>query len=233
MINDAVVTISNNGVSYKLASRDSGWYQDTSKRLVIASGQTYRLDIFAESRHAWAETTVPVPVGGLTVSRETLYTQWGCIPPDSLSNIIIKWTNPSHSYLYYKFICDSDQPYCGCGNYISWDSVEISDTTTQFCVPHWWQILDTVMPVIKFRVFGTSVRYKMLLYSTTPDYLAMVIRDADSTHKDFWNNSPTNIHGGLGYFTSFGIDSVSFNIVPCGDGNDTSSDSTIDGGGGK
>jgi hypothetical protein len=74
IIENALVTISSGGVSYNLAYRDSGKYEDSSGNLKILSGQTYRIDVFADSRHAWAETTVPSRATNLRVSKETIIT---------------------------------------------------------------------------------------------------------------------------------------------------------------
>jgi hypothetical protein len=234
MVNNAMVTISNNGVSCRLALRDSGWYQDTSKRFVISEGQTYRLDIFADGRHAWAETTVPFLAGGITASRETLYT-FGFpsgggelrVPPDSLTHMIINWNNPNHTLFYYQFILDPNPPYSDPGNYITWDSMEISSITSgEFRNRAWFQ-RDTAMPHIGPFQAG---KYKMLLLSTTPEYQTMRTSDADSTHQDFLNSSSNSINGGLGLFTSFGVDSVSFYIKPWTDGGGASAN---DNGGSK
>lgn len=234
MIDNGVVTISNNGVSYGLAFRDSGWYQDSSKRLVITAGQTYRLDVSAENKHAWAETTVPYPVGGIIASRETLLTYRFLpeggetpIPPDSLTHMIVKWNNPNHALLYYRCFSDTNRSYPlppGSSNYAMSDSIEIFSTT-------WPSKKDSTM-----NTFGLMDpdRYKIVIYTTTPDYQAMVKGESDSTQKDLWNNGPNNIHGGLGLFSSFGVDSVFFYIVPMGSvGNDGNIDSGNVGGGGK
>jgi hypothetical protein len=74
IIENALVTISSGGVSYNIAYRDSGKYEDSSGNLKVIAGQTYRIDVFADSRHAWAETTVPSRVTTIRVSKETIVT---------------------------------------------------------------------------------------------------------------------------------------------------------------
>jgi hypothetical protein len=227
---NASVTISNNGISSALTFRDSGWYQDISGSLAIAVGQTYRIDIVAEGRHAWAQSTVPAPVGGLTVSRDSLYMlQYGNIIindkilgkekppidtfgkpqpqdtlPDSLTHMIVKWNNPGHAYLYYRCVQDTNLPWMRSGNYTTADSMKIVSSYSGFPVS------DSAMPVISLMQPG---RYKIFLFTTTPDYRSMVATEADTMHQDFWNGSPNNIHDGLGFFTSFSSDSASFTII--------------------
>jgi hypothetical protein len=228
---NASVTISNNGISSALTFRDSGWYQDMNGSLVVAIGQTYRIDIVAEGRHAWAQTTVPAPVGGLTVSRDSLYTlQNGTIIikdkilgkdkppidtfgkplpqdmlPDSLTHLIVKWNNSGRAYLYYRCIQDTNLPYTmRSGDYTIADSMKIVSSYSGF-LPS-----DSVMPVISLMQPG---RYKIFLFTTTPDYRSMVATEVDTMHQDLWNGSPNNIHDGLGFFTSFSSDSASFTII--------------------
>jgi hypothetical protein len=74
LITDAEVTLSSEGNRWKLITAGSdGWYREPTKSLVISAGQTYRLDVVAGQRHAWVETTVPSPVTGLHILRDSLY----------------------------------------------------------------------------------------------------------------------------------------------------------------
>ncbi len=250
-IDNAVVTISNNGKSYGLAFTESGWYKDTGGNLVVAAGQTYRIDVVAGDRRAWAETTVPVRVGGLSVSRGIIYKdsaiekdttdpcgKYGCKEagkdglgkvsgmysaptlPDSLTHLVVKWNNPGGSYLYYRCVVDTNAEYrYGSDGYISDDSLGVSSVIL---------ILtnngsgSTGMPGWKGLTLWQAKRYVLYLYSTTPDYQAMLgeiaRKRADSTrqNQDRWVKSPTNVHGGLGFFTSFNSDSVFFKVLATG-----------------
>ncbi len=242
-VDNAAVTISGGGQSCGLAFRESGTYRDTSGNLVIAAGRTYRIDVSADGRHAWAQTTVPSRVGGLTVSRETLYvvqakpdtgrgkdTIYKVPPkvgkiggkvdplttllPDSLTNLMVRWNNPDHAYLYFRCVLDTNLPYrIQNGAYIAADSLKITSSG------YWgysgiFNKNDSV--VLGFSQPG---RYKLILYTTTPDYRLMVAEVADTTRQDEWIRSPTNVNNGLGVFTSFSYDSVFFNIVAKASGN--------------
>jgi hypothetical protein len=252
-VDNAMVTISTNGISYNLAFLDSGRYIDTCGN-IIQIGQTYRIDINSNGKHVWAQTTVPSPTGGLSVSRDTLYSYQGGggggkpytpdkpkklvkekekdppdttnLPPveipDSLQKLIAKWNNPHRSILYFRCAVDSNLPYQFInGSYVSTDSLKIS--TKEGYTGH--------------SVYGDSVvinlsnpgRYKLLIYTTTPDYHNMLETFADSMHQDLWSRSPTNINNGLGFFTSFSSDTVSFTIVGIGNGNSTSGREKVNG----
>jgi hypothetical protein len=237
-VDNAAVTITGNGASHDLVLRDSGWYRDADGGLVVAVGQTYRIDVVADGRHAWAQTTVPAPVGRLSVSRDTLYTlQGGSIYvkppiidksmgkekppinptvadsiPDSLSHLVATWRNPDRAYLYYRCIQDTNLPYTmRNGNYTMADSLKI---VSAYSRSNGKEIFmgggDTAMQVVGLMQPG---RYKLFLFSTTPDYRTMLMKTADTTNQDLWSKSPNNIHGGLGFFTSFSADSASFTII--------------------
>jgi hypothetical protein len=246
-IDNAVVTISNNGKSYGLAFTESGWYKETSGNLVVAAGQTYRIDVVAGDRHAWAETTVPLPVGGLTVSRSIIYKdsvieqdttdpcgKGGCKEvgknglgkvrsmysaptlPDSLTHLVAKWNNPSGSYLYYRCVVDTNSDYRSSSDgYIAEDSLGISALV--FIMTNNGSG-STGMPGWKGLTLWYPKRYILYIYSTTPDYQSMLKDLAreryDSTHQnqDRWTRSPNNVHGGLGFFTSFSSDSIFFKM---------------------
>jgi hypothetical protein len=54
----------------------------------------------------------------------------------------------------------------------------------------------------------TAGKYRVLLYTTTPDYRAMLNSMADTSSQDEWNEAPTNVTNGFGFFTSFSMDST-------------------------
>lgn len=210
-VDNAQVTISSNGQSHGLVYRDSGWYMETSGNLVITEGQTCRLDIVADGRHAWAETTVPSKVGGLRTSRDTMYipgepagSMLPTLPSGDLGTLTLQWNNPDGVIFFCKFILDSEGADYGLwhGQYTDTDSfsVQINYTSAD-------PFIDFSPGVVGIR---TIAKYKFVLYSTTPDYRSMLAEATDSTRQDRWARSPTNINGGLGFFTSFSSDSLSF-----------------------
>jgi hypothetical protein len=242
-VDNALVTISSGGVSYRLTFLDSGRYQETSGKLIIAAGQTYRIDVSADGRSAWSQTTVPFPVGGFTASRERLYVLTQPIDtqriikdtigkgksalgksdpikppyppidsslqlPDSLTHLIVKWNNPSHAYLYCRIARDTILPYQTyyMGGYLTADSLKVT-SSIQYGYG-FMSMGDSVVVAVSERG-----RYKILLYSTPPDYQSMVSAMADTVNQDLWNRSPTNINNGVGVFSSFSIDSVFFTIA--------------------
>jgi hypothetical protein len=246
-IDNAVVTISCNGTSYGLIFNESGWYREPSGALVIAEGNTYRIDVIVGDRHAWAETTVPSRASGLRVSRSIIYMDSvqekdttndtcgkdGCknkgkdglgkaesnftppTLPDSLTHLVIKWNNPQSVFFYYRSVMDTIADYRPTQEgYVSADSLRISGLL--FKSLEGWT---SGMPGETGIVMWKTGRYQLFIYSTTPDYRAMLnnvsVEQNDSTKmsQDRWTKSPTNVHGGLGFFTAFSADSTSFTVM--------------------
>jgi hypothetical protein len=248
-IDNALVTISCNGVSQELTFSDSGQYEDKSGNLIIASGQTYRIDVIADGRHAWAETTVPSN-SGLSVSRDTIYADttdentsdscdgYGVCPKgakmpgevadgaspqafsDRVTNLTFKWSNPDRRYFYYRCYLDQNLPGLLRGwadQYTDRDSLTVTTVLgkEQYGFPP---------QIVLFRFDSTGLilpepgKYKMVIYSAPPEFGEVLsdINRADSTYQDQWTASPTNVNDGLGYFTAFCTDSISFTIVASG-----------------
>lgn len=244
-IDSALVTISCNGVSYQLTFSDSGRYEDRSGNLVVTAGQTYRIDVIADGRHAWAETTVPSKAAGFSVSRDTIYseavryltevpydscngsdvcqpdtgTSGVIIPllPDSITNLTIRWDNPDRRYFYYRCYFDpntSSYSPGGAAEYTDRDSLTVTTSLEGYTLGY-------PPEIPSFRNDSTGFllpkpgKYKLVLYSTPPEFGEMLsdIYRADSTYQDRWTESPTNVNDGIGFFTSFCIDSVFFTIV--------------------
>ena len=125
-IDNAQVTISDNGVSHSLVLNDSNSYEDPSGALVITPGTTYRIDVTVDDRHAWAKTTVPRKIDNLRLSRDTLtkdtsgegsmmdrwkdgpYVQPEMVAPDSLSILTIKWNNPTSANYMFRILYYGD-----------------------------------------------------------------------------------------------------------------------------
>jgi len=208
-VDDARITISCNGTSYDLDYRDSGWYQETDGNLVITAGETYRIDVIADGRHAWAETTVPRMIADLVVSRDTIH-----VPPDDpmeftedlIEQLSVKWSNPDGGYYYYKIIYESDTPDNGTwiGHYTGNDSITVD---VAFYMSELLAGNDHAAYV------RYPAKYEFILYAATPDYRSMLAELADTTRQDRWTSSPTNINGGLGFFAAFSTDSIYFNVV--------------------
>jgi hypothetical protein len=228
--NNAVVTITTNGKTFPLASQDSGWYADATGSLAVNIGQTYRIDVSAGGEHAWAQTTVPTPVGGLSVSRDTLYVAarstgggggftggggagggtgtTATALPESLTTTTLRWNNASAAYLYYKYSLDtvlanSRANLARNGSYTSADSVTVSSSRSGTAGRGFQTAASAT--VIGLTTVG---KYRVLLYTTTPDYRAMLSSMADTSSQDEYSESPTNVTNGFGFFTSFSLDST-------------------------
>jgi hypothetical protein len=251
-IDNAEVTILSNGESFRLSFGDSGHYQDLSGKLVIAEGQTYRIDVVAGGRHAWAETTVPLKAEGLKISHDTIYADttdengpldscqlYGVCPKDveglnkgakgaeprthsdMVTNLTVTWANPDRRYFYYHCYLDPNlpgfMPEARAAQYTNGDSVTVTTVLGKDAYGFPPQI-------ILFRYDSTGLilpepgNYKMVIYSAPPEFGDVIadINRADSMKQDQWTRSPSNVIGGLGYFTSFTIDSLFFAIAASG-----------------
>ena len=209
IVDDARITISSNGISYNLDHRDSGRYQQTGGDLMITAGETYRIDVIADGRHAWAKTTVPRTITDLVVSMDTIH-----VPPDDpmeftealIEQLSVKWSNPDGGHYYYKIIYESDTPDNGTwiGRYTGNDSITVDVAT---------YMSELLTANDRAAYVRYPAKYKFILYATTPDYRSMLAELADTTRQDRWTSSPTNINGGLGFFAAFSIDSIYFNVA--------------------
>jgi hypothetical protein len=233
-VDDATVTITSGGRSYGLGATGPGRYRDTSGNLVVAVGQTYRIDVVAGNRRAWAQTTVPQPRGGLTVSRTPIYVDTTVyhlkdttekkgkylakkaekivVPlpmPDSLMKLRIRLNNPDRHYLYFH--CYSqDAQYSFTAWHTNADTLGICTIIRQEMAGQTDYVkVDSTAELGLYK----PGRYKFIVFSTTPDYQSMREGVLDSTHQDRWGKIPNNINGGLGYFTAFSADSVFFDAV--------------------
>ena len=266
-IEDANVTISHNGESYPLTHIDSGYYAEPTGMLIPETGKTYRLDVYdTEGRHAWSETTVPLPATGFELSSDTLFIDTtavvssgsgfsgsgsgsgsGSFPstvtptsslPDSLQKLTVKWDNPDYNYMFFRFEHESGtNPYYARYNVTNTPGIIIrsvhvvSGSGTGSGSGSGGRSgsgkirfsggsgsgsgLDpNYLRTFQLTEFG---RYKMFLYTSPPadEYWEALVVRADTSHKilDRWTRSPTNIKGGVGYFASFGVDSISFTVA--------------------
>jgi hypothetical protein len=228
-IDDAQVTVSSDGISYNLDSVGFGMYSDTIGKLVVTTGKTYRLDVHYGGMHAWAQTTVPLPEGGLSINRDTLYTlkdgdtkmkfydfSGPDIPDDgitdSLQSLIVKFNKPRKAFYYNS---NSGLKY-----WVSNAKINSIDSMKVISSSYWTKnsVFESSPVVLSL---SQPERYKLLIYTITPDFYHMLKKMVDTTYQDQWNEPPTNINNGLGFFTSMSPDSIFFDVVEMGNGIDT------------
>lgn len=228
LVNDARITLTNNNDVYECVfSGSDGRYKEESGILLAVAGETYRIDVYADGRHAWAETTVPLPVSALAASRDTLYSVQQDEPydgrepavnssatiPDSLTNMMVKWNNPEKTYLYVycKPVTPAIETYflSRIGTYTILDYLTVTSLSSDYNTGPGGSDLTSIN-------IADPGRYKLIIYSTPPDYSWMQYArsDTSSLKQDQWIRSATNINGGLGLFASFGVDSIFIDVVP-------------------
>jgi hypothetical protein len=248
-IDNAEVTISSNGESFRLSFGDSGKYEDRSAKLIITAGQTYRIDVVADGRHAWAETTVPSKASGLRITHDTIYADTtdendpldSCelfgvcstsaerpdkdvkapmprVLSDKVTNLTITWDNPYRRCFYYRCHLDPNlpgfMPQARAAQYTTSDSLTVTTVLGKDAYGFPPQIIYFLFDSTGL-ILPEPGNYKMVIYSAPPEFGDVIadINRADSMKQDQWVRSPSNVIGGLGYFTSFSIDSLFFTIV--------------------
>jgi hypothetical protein len=229
IIDDAEVTVSTDVTSYNLDYVGFGMYSDTIRKLAVTAGKTYRLDVHYGGKHVWAQTTVPLPEGGLSINRDTLYTlkdgdtkmkfydfSGPDIPddgiPDSLQSLIVKFNKPRKAFYYYS---PSGWKY-----WVSNAKNNSIDSMKVISSSYWTKksVFENCPVVLSL---DKPERYKLLIYTITPDFYYLLEKMVDTTYQDQWNEPPTNINNGLGFFTSMSPDSIFFDVVEMDNGIDT------------
>ncbi|MBN1603297.1 MAG: DUF4249 family protein [Chitinispirillaceae bacterium] len=233
IIEDAEVTISTGDTSYTLDYVGYGMYSDTIRKLVVTAGKTYRLDVHYNGMHAWAQTTVPFPEGGLSINRDTLYTlkdgevkmkyydfSGPDIPddgiPDSLQSLFVTFSKPRKAF-YYNYYSFYNNTYSGLNYWISNAKYYSTDSMKVISSSYWTKksVFESCPVVLSL---AQPARYKLLIYTITPDFYDLLEKMVDTTYQDQWSEPPTNINNGLGFFTSMSPDSIFFDVVEMDNG---------------
>jgi hypothetical protein len=214
-ITDATVTISCDGTAYTLVSSEKeGYYHCTDAGLKVSSGKTYTLDITYDNKHITSQTIVPDNPTGLKVSDAVL-----TVDPtsnmmmnhnDTTNSLTVSWSNPNKEY-YFVVLENKDStlititftnPFTG-----------VTDTINSGNFARRFQ--SSPIQSSSYRISTNSVgnygKYVFKLYKVTKDYANLYeSRSQSSTNL---NEPFSNINNGLGIFTSFSVDSISFRVV--------------------
>jgi hypothetical protein len=216
-ITDATVTIKYNGINYKLtAILNMPSYYQGDPSFIISSGQTYALKINYNNDTITSQTVVPTYPSGFQISDtiltiDTTLTSFRGI--SDTSSVLVSWNNPNKDYYFiiltYKdstlkpitFI--STNPRTGV---TAIDTVRGSFTRRLQSSP-----IQTSSYKISASSMSSYGNYEFKLYKVTKDYANLYQSRTQSTIN--LNEPFTNINNGLGIFTSFSADSLSFKVV--------------------
>ena len=205
-ISDAQITLTRGGQRFNLIPTlgTPGRYHYPGADLVIGVGEIFQLEATYGGRSATAETIVPAPPIGLSLSADTL------VAPEFggrgggrgafAAGLTARWTNLS-SQLHFVVIDNLEA------------DPEILPTT---------EIFSRFAPrIIQRPTAGDSSRVRLLtlthygrhrlkLYRVNDEY-ADLYEALNQDSRDL-NEPPSNIHGALGVFSAFSADSTFFEV---------------------
>lgn len=210
-INDALVTLRKNGVSYTLVSTgDSGYYAYPGIDLSIEDGDTIGIEISYLNTVANGETVVPEAPVGVSIDRDTLFVPefgvgigggGGGLNREN-SQLAASWENPDQ-LLHYVVIESLD------------DSAEsiLPDQFQQFRGRFRLVAPPTIndFHFINMMELETLGLHVAKVYRVNEEY-AQLYENRTQDSRDL-NEPPSNINGGLGVFSAFNSDSVLFQVA--------------------
>lgn len=217
LIKDAEVTITKNQISYDLTYVDStGRYAYPGTDLIVNTGDRFALQVVKGNRVANAETVVPEPASGVTVSSDTLV-----IPIIQIrlgiaeeltklfntGRVTVSWSN-AENQLHFVVV----------ENVVEGDLIFPAD----FPIPKQTLALVQSFRYISAPTTDTSFEVPGLSLDTYGTYRAKVYR-VNQEYADLYNSQvqdsrdlnepPSNIRNALGIFSAFASDAVTFEVT--------------------
>jgi len=215
-ITDATVIIGCDGTAYTLVSSEKeGYYHCTDASLKVSSNKIYTLDITYDNKRITSQTMVPETPTNLKISDNVLYvdptsTNMRMNPNDTTNSLTVSWSNINKEY-YFVVLENKDSalititftnPFTG-----TTDTVNSGNFARRF--------RSNPIQSSSYRISTNSVgnygKYVFKLYKVTKDYANLY--ESRSQNSTSLNEPFSNINNGLGIFTSFSVDSISFSVV--------------------
>ena len=205
-IADVDIEILHNGNSYQLTPSDSaGYYHYSGTDLEISLGESYQIEIEYFNNLTTAETTVPFPPTGLTISQnifsinpEQMYADkefWMNMP-----QIEISWDESGNDYFYILIENVEEEPidiYSGRKRGKGFRRITLPVQGNNY----------TFMPMEIVQQYGTHL---IRVFRVNQEY-ADLYESMQQDSRDL-NEPLTNISNGLGVFTAFSCDSLYFEV---------------------
>ncbi len=203
-IPDAEIVIIHNGNPYQLVPSDSaGYYYFPGTDLEITVGENYQIEIYYFNKTTFAETTVPFPPTGVTISEEMIY-----IDPTNIkeywinmSPVEINWDESGNDYSYVLVENIEDEP-------VDIFSGRKVGGFRKITLPVQGNSY-TFLPLEVVQQWGTHL---IRVFRVNKEY-ADLYESMDQDSRDL-NEPLSNITNGLGIFTAFSCDSIYLEIVP-------------------
>jgi len=214
LIADAAVVLIKDGEIFRLLY-ENGFYKYFGNDLTVQSGDLFRLEATVGDRTAYAETIVPEPTQGLTISDAQMV-----VPEIVLSfgllekltelffnvRLTARWDNPNdelHFIVVEPVVNDFDSifppgfPQSGI------------DFLSEFKFAPEALDIDTFSIIgIAFETYG---RHRAKVYRVNQEY-ADLFNNPEQDSRDL-TSPPSNVVNGFGIFSAFATDSVFFDIV--------------------
>jgi hypothetical protein len=210
-ITTAVVTLQRNGTTYGLIADPAraGYYLYTGIDLTIATGDKFSLQVVADGTTATAETVVPEKPSGVTISQSvvTFVTDTITTPRGTMTRVVlqdtvnIQWSNTTDD-LFYVVIRSIDSAR----TVISTDSMRAFPARSFVSSP---------TTASRYRLSESELkyagRYSARVYHVNKEY-ADLYKSREQDSRDM-TEPLTNVTNGLGVFSAFASDTVSFVVV--------------------
>ncbi len=201
-VTDAIVRLTRNGVSYLLTSDTArpGYYRYTGSDLPVTSGDQFTLSVVRASHVVSASTTVPEKPLDITCSADTLDVSLRAMFGNfkevySDDSVVVSWSGGEED-LYFTLLKNIDANPVA----ITTDTLRGFDFMSQPTSQTRYRV-----PVRQLRYTGL---YRLLVYRVNQEY-ADLYRSRQQDNRTL-NEPLTNIKNGLGVFSAFAADSVTF-----------------------
>lgn len=214
-INDAEVTIIKNGERFSLVSSgDDGRYHYPNEDVKVETNDVFQLEVVHKGITATAETKVPTPTTGLSLSKDTLFVPR--LPSGSSMDTIVMvireflmgssieatWDNPDEDlyFMVVESVSDTIRPiFPG----------PVVEALARFrFVSEPTDATSLVFLAGTLESFGT---YSVKVYHINQEYAALYEnREQDS--RDL-NEPPSNVMNALGVFSAFNSQEAFFEVV--------------------
>ena len=214
-INDAEVTIIKDGQRYDLeATGNDGYYHYSGTDVTIETNDIFQLEVNHNGITATAETIVPTPTTGLTLSKDTVFVP--ALPFNQgqeavrmvigdfirTSSIDASWDNPDEEF--YFMTVESIDPQ---------DDPIFPDAVTDALQRFRFVSEPTDDNILTF-LSGTLVSfgtYEVKVYHINKEY-ADLYENREQDSRDL-NEPPSNVTNGLGVFSAFNSQKAFFELA--------------------
>ena len=203
-ISNADIKILHNGNSYQLTPSDSsGYYHYSGIDLEISIGEKYEIEIEYFNKIITAETNVPVPPSGLSISDSIISIDPNNIKAywENMTPIDINWDECGSDYSYVLIENVEDGPidiYSGGKASKGFKRITLPVQRNSY----------TFMPLEIIQQYGTHL---IRVFRINQEY-ADLYESMEQDSRDL-NEPLTNITNGLGIFTAFSCDSLYFEVT--------------------